>query len=137
MKKEKNKITFDTFAILTYLKEEPGWQKVRDYLWDMHKGNIAGYLNYVNLGELYYIIYRENGASTADKAISMIKLWPLKFVEVREHLAIIAGRIKAENKLSYADAYVAATAINEGTAIITGDKEFKSVEDLTKIIWLP
>ena len=54
-----------------------------------------------------------------------------------EKSAIIAGRMKAENKISYADAYVVATALDKNAKIITGDKEFKSVEDIVAIDWLP
>jgi len=94
-------------------------------------------MSYVNLGEVYYIIYRENGGAIADKAISLIKLWPIKFLTANENTCIIAGRMKAENKISYADAYVVAAALSKKATIITGDREFKSVEDLLNIVWLP
>ncbi|MFC1496632.1 type II toxin-antitoxin system VapC family toxin [Candidatus Margulisiibacteriota bacterium] len=139
MKKRKNKPQFvlDSYAILTYLKDEPGWQKVRNILWDAATKNLNIYLNVINLGEVYYIIYREHGAVKADQAITAIKLWPIKLVTVRANHALIAARIKAENKLSYADAYVVATALNRKATILTGDPEFKSVEDITMIDWLP
>ena len=133
----RHRFVLDSFAVLTYLKEEPGWQKVRNILWDAaNKKNIV-YFNYVNLGEVYYIACREKGMVPADRALAAIKLWPVNFVGVQENLAVIAGRIKAENKLSYADAYVAATALSKKAAIVTGDREFKSVEDLLQITWLP
>lgn len=137
MSVRKNRYVLDSFAVLTYLKEEPGWQKVRDILWDAYSKKNSIYLNYVNLGELYYIIYRENGAVVADKALSMIKSWPIQFVAVKEAMAIIAGRMKAENKISYADAYVVATALSKKLTVITGDREFKSLEDFIDIDWLP
>jgi predicted nucleic acid-binding protein len=136
-KNKTDRFVLDTFAILTYLKEEPGWKKIRDLLWNAFKKKTIIFLNYVSLGEFYYIVYRESGAVIADKAASMVKLWPVRFVSVREDLAIIAGRMKAENKISYADAYVAATALNKQAVIVTGDKEFKSLEELMAIFWLP
>ena len=136
-RKSKNRFVLDSFAILTYMKEEPGWQKVRDLLWDAYNKKHQIFINCVNLGEIYYIIYRENGAVVADKALTMIKLWPMKIVNVKEDLAIIAGRMKAENKISYADAYVIATALVKRAVIVTGDKEFKSVEEFVNISWLP
>ena len=137
MKESKNKHVLDSYAILTYLKEEPGWQKVRSVLWEAFKNKNTVFLNCVNLGEVYYVVYREYGARLADQAVSMIKLWPVKLVNVSEELAIIAGRMKAENKISYADAYVIATAISKKAIILTGDPEFKSVEELVNISWLP
>ena len=101
----KQRVVLDTYAVLTYLKEELGWQIVQKLLWDTYKKKHSVFLNCVNLGELYYIIYREDGPALADKAISLIKLWPIKLINSNEDLALIAGRMKAENKISYADAY--------------------------------
>ncbi|MFH1826681.1 MAG: type II toxin-antitoxin system VapC family toxin [bacterium] len=136
-KKSKQRYVLDTFAILTYMKEEPGWQIVRDVIWQAFRGAPLLFLNVVNLGEFYYIVYRAFGAVMADRATSMIKMWPLKLVNVKEDIALIAGRMKAENKISYADAYVVATALTKKAKIITGDREFKALEELVDIYWLP
>lgn len=136
-RKSKNRYVLDTFAVLTYMKEEPGWQRVRDLLWAACNKKNTIFLNVVSLGEFYYIAYREFGATEADRALSLVKLWPLQFVNVKEDIAVVAGRMKAENKISYADAYVVATAIIKKAAVITGDPEFKSLEEIVKINWLP
>ena len=94
-------------------------------------------MSHVNLGEVYYIIYRENGPAVADQAINLVKLWPVKFLSANEDFCIIAGRMKAENKISYADAFVIAVALSKKATILTGDAEFKSVEDIVNIHWLP
>ena len=136
-RKKDNRFVLDSFAVLTYLKEENGWQKVKELFLKAEAKIILLYMNYINLGEVYYIAYRENGASVADRIFSLIKRWPIQFVGVAENIAIIAGRIKAENKLSYADAYVVATALHKRAKIVTGDPEFKSVEAIVGIDWLP
>ena len=137
MKKRKNRFVLDSFAVLTYLKEEPGWQRVRDILWKAYRKDNLVFLSFVNLGEIYYIIYRENGPVIADQAISMIKSWPLKFLAANEDQAIIAGRMKAENRISYADAFVVAAALSKKAVIVTGDREFKALEDFLDVSWLP
>ncbi len=133
----KKRYVLDSYAILTYLKEEPGSKKIRKALWDASAKKHTLFMNYINLGEVYYIIYRETGAAFADQIITMVKHFPINFVGVRESNAIIAGRIKAENKLSYADAYVVGTALNKKAIVLTGDKEFKTVEDIVAVEWLP
>lgn len=133
----KERYTLDSFAVLTYLKEEPGWQKVRNILWEGYQKKLVLFLNSVNLGEIYYIVYRENGAALADKIASIIKSWPVKIISAGTGLSLIAGRMKAENKISYADAFVIATALTNRTSILTGDKEFKSIEPYLNICWLP
>lgn len=135
---KEDKYILDSFAVLTYFKEEPGWQKVKALLWQAYNDKKRQiFINCVNLGEIYYIIYREHGAVTADQSIAMIKTWPVNFVAAEESLAIIAGRTKAENKISYADAFVVATALDRQAKILTGDREFKEVEDIVAIDWLP
>jgi ribonuclease VapC len=46
-----------------------------------------------------------------------------------------AARLKSEHAISYADCFAAATAIKEGASIVTGDPEFKKVENKAPIIW--
>jgi predicted nucleic acid-binding protein len=133
----KARCVLDSYAVLTYLKEEPGWQKVRCALWAAMRRQTALYLSSVNLGEIYYIVYRENGPALADQALALIKLWPVNVVPADSSLALIAGRMKAENRISYADAYVVATALKKKAVILTGDREFKEVEDFLKVDWLP
>lgn len=135
--KNKRRYVLDTYAVLTYLKEEPGWRQVKDLLWDAFQKKCNVYMSQVNIGELYYILYRECGAGSSDRVIAVIRHWPVKFMDVKADTAIVAGRIKAENRLSYADAYVVATALAKKAAILTGDREFKSVEDIAAINWLP
>ncbi len=38
--------------------------------------------------------------------------------------------------ISYADAFVVATALNKGATIVTGDPEFKNVEYMVPIHWI-
>ena len=136
-RKSKDRYVLDTYAALTYMKEESGWQKVQNILLEASVKKIILYMSYVNLGEFYYIVYKEYGAVEADRALNLIKLWPLQFVSIKEDVAIIAGRMKAENRISYADAFVVATALAKRAAVVTGDLEFKCLEEILEIVWLP
>lgn len=131
------KIVLDSYALIAYMKEEPGWQKVRDVIWGGYKNKYEIFINCVNLGEVYYIVYKEFGAIIADRSLSFIKMWPINLVEVNEELAIVAGRVKAENRISYADAYTTATALVKRATVLTGDKEFREVESFINVEWLP
>jgi len=61
---------------------------------------------------------------------------PILFLPVDERLSLLAGRIKAFHRLSYADAFAVATAIDLNATLVTGDEEFKTVEDKVRIEWL-
>jgi predicted nucleic acid-binding protein len=47
-----------------------------------------------------------------------------------------AAHIKAHRAVSYADAFVVALAQQHGAHVVTGDPEFKMVEDLVSVYWL-
>jgi len=117
----------DAVAVLAYLGDEEGADKVEELLERAENGEVKLFMNYVNLGEVYYIITRELGVSKANEVIAIVKRWNLEFVGVDESIALIAARVKAIHKLSYADAFVVATAIDRKGIIVTGDREFDGV----------
>jgi hypothetical protein len=47
-----------------------------------------------------------------------------------------AARFKAHHKMSYADCYAAALAKSKKADLVTGDNEFKAIEDQVKIQWV-
>jgi predicted nucleic acid-binding protein len=124
----------DAFAVLTYLGDEEGADKVEELLDRAKNGEIKLIMNYVNLGEVYYIIAREFGVAKANEVMTIIKRWDLEFVGVDESLSLTAARIKAIHSLSYADAFVVATAIGRKGTIVTGDREFEGV--YPDILWI-
>lgn len=124
----------DAMAVLAYLGDEEGADKVEELLERAENGEVKLFMNYVNLGEVYYIITRELGVSKANETIAIVKRWNLEFVGVDESIALIAARVKAIHKLSYADAFVVATATDRKGVIVTGDKEFDGV--YPDILWI-
>jgi predicted nucleic acid-binding protein len=123
----------DTFAVLVYLSNEEGADKVEELLEKAGK-EVNLFMNYVNLGEVYYVIAREIGVAKANETIALMKKWNVEFVGVDESISLTAGRIKAMHRLSYADAFVVATAINKRGVIVTGDREFEGV--YPDILWI-
>ncbi|MBP1912208.1 type II toxin-antitoxin system VapC family toxin [Thermococcus stetteri] len=126
----------DSYAILTYIADEDGADKVEEYLSLARAGKAELYMNVVNLGEIYYILARRKGVEVANLSVALFKEEPIKFVSVDGRLSLLAGRIKAFHRLSYADAFAVATAIDLNATLVTGDEEFKAVEDNVRIEWL-
>ena len=91
----------------------------------------------VNFGEVYYIVLRECGQDKAREIEKIIMTLPIEIIDVDIQLAKEAARFKATHKMSYADCFTAALAKLHKGEIITGDKEFKTVESEIKIAWLP
>ncbi len=130
------KIVLDSHAVLAYINDEPAAEKVQEYLDLGQEGEAELYMNVVNLGEVYYVLSRRKGVDVANIAMALLKREPITFIIADERLALMAGRIKAFHKLSYADAFATATAIDLDAVLLTGDDEFRSVEDKVKIEWL-
>jgi len=127
----------DSFALLAYLNEEPGFEKVRDVLANAQKSGNAVLMNEINVGETYYILFRSRGSEKAEYFLDTI-LAGLPIVRVPnnfEHV-IDAARIKAEYPLSFSDCFAVATARREKATVLTDDPEFRKVEHLVNIEWL-
>jgi len=130
----KKKAVLDSFALLAYLKKERGFEKTKRLLAaeDVHL-----LINDINVGEVYYIIARERGSAQADDFVDMIlSSLPITLVANSLQEVIEAARIKAKYPLAYADCFAAATAYREKAPLITGDPEFKKVQNIIEIGWL-
>lgn len=128
----------DSYALLTYLYDQAGAGKVADLLAKARrKSSVKIWLNLINLGEVYYIVARNEDFSAADKMVVLVKSWPIKIFDSDQKNTLFAARIKATHPFSYADSFAAATAVQKEAALITGDREFKAVEHFVEIDWLP
>ena len=124
----------DSFALLAYLRGEPGSQAVRMAM--AETGNRV-LMNDINIGEVYYVLARERGNDRADHFLSSIlPSLPIEIVVTDFEMVIRAARIKARNALAYADCFGIATALRENAAILTGDPEFKAVDSLVAVEWI-
>lgn len=133
----KQKRLLDSFAIISYLNKEKGFEKVRDAMSEAQNSGNSILMNEINIGEVYYILFRKRGPEKADYFLQTI-LQSLPIIVVSNDFddVIKAAKIKAEHPLSFADCFAAATAKKNNSVIMTGDPEFKKIEDLVAIEWL-
>jgi ribonuclease VapC len=127
----------DSFGLLAYFGGEPGEVQVKTVLERAAAGQAAAYLSVVNLGEIAYIIEREQGAAAARRALAAIDQLPIQLIEADRRLALAAAPVKAHHPISYADAFVVALAQQMQAMIVTGDPEFGKIEGLAAVEWLP
>ncbi|MGB9792143.1 MAG: type II toxin-antitoxin system VapC family toxin [Thermacetogeniaceae bacterium] len=130
--------TLDTYAVLSYLRDEPCADEVASLLEAGKSGRALLYLSWINLGEVYYIVQRRTGHDTARCIVEMIKEWPLQLVLPSQEDILNAADVKAKYPLSYADAFAAALARSKQACLVTGNMEFKRLEEdgMIKIRWL-
>ena len=126
----------DAHALLAFLEKEAGSEKIESLFVSATERNNYLLMTTVNLGEVYYIVLRECGPEKALEIEKIIKTLPIDIVDVNWILAKEAARFKAANKLSYADCFAVALAKLQKGEVITGDKEFKAIENEVKIVWI-
>ena len=103
--------------MLALLEDEPAGREV---LSQVEAGG-AG-ISWVNLGEVYYIAARRRGHGRAGDAIRAVR-GRIAAEEPDESLVLEAARIKADHRLSYADAFAVATAERHRAPLLTADPE--------------
>ncbi len=126
----------DASALVSYLWKQSGYEKVQDLLSKAAGRERNLLMTTVNLGEVYYLLIRDHGLEEADKILKLIETLPIDFVEVNMELTKQAAIYKAAKQLPYADCFAAALAKVHKGEIVTGDKEFKAVENEIKISWV-
>ena len=90
----------------------------------------------MNWGEVHYVTHRNYGLEQANKIVHIIGSFPIEIVDVDLEITRQAALFKVAHHLSYADCFAAALAKVKKSTLVTGDKEFKSLEGEIKITWL-
>ena len=136
---EKNRYVLDSYALIGYLENELFSDQIEGLLKSARKGRTQLFLHAIHLGEVYYITMREQGEKLADIAYSRIRAFPLNYIDkTSEELLLKAASLKAIYAISYADSFAAALAILNGCLLLSGDPEYKALEEegILKIRWL-
>lgn len=126
----------DAFALLAYLRREPGWRTVRGLLRDAANQRAELSICVINLGEVLYMTERKRSAEQARAALGYVEQLPLQTVDADQPLTLRAARIKACHRVSYADAFAVALAQELDATVVTGDPEFRTVEEVVRVRWL-
>jgi ribonuclease VapC len=126
----------DSWALLAFFKGEAAADAVETLIHKATDEKVRLFLCVVNWGEIYYGMWRAGRQTTADDVAADLSRMPIELVEADLHLTKQAAIYKAENKMSYADAFAAALAKVKGADLVTGDAEFKPLEKEIKIHWL-
>lgn len=133
-------MVLDAHALMVLFNDEPGADEVEKILLKAESGNPRLLMSVINWGEIYYSIMRGASQEMADSKSHEIAGMQIELVPVDgRDLELVrqAAIFKATKKMSYADCFAAALAKTQNAELVTGDREFKVVEDeLKKISWL-
>lgn len=127
----------DSFALLAYFQDEPAADAVERLLVQARQGEIYLAVAAVNLGEVVYRTIRARGHTRASEVLVAFSDYQIEAMDVDWDLALAGAEIKGTYRMSYADCIAAALARRLDATLVTGDPEFRQVEGLVAIEWLP
>ncbi len=93
-------------------------------------------MSVINLGEVWYSIARGYSGETADRKLREIRQMAIEIVDADWRLTRQAAAFKAKGKIAYADCFAAALARDRKAELVTGDPEFKLLEEEVNILWI-
>jgi uncharacterized protein len=130
-------IVLDTSALLAYIEEENGAGYVEEVLLRAERGEAVVYIAFVSLTEVFYITLQEKDETIAKKRIELIRSLSCSIEESSLPLNLSAAKLKAKNRISLADAYIAALCQEHKGILVHKDPEFESLPATIKQHKLP
>jgi ribonuclease VapC len=130
------KYVMDSFAMIAFFEDEPGANKVTEILDALMKQKAKAFMSVVNWGEIYYNTMRVQGIEEAEDVIKQFNKYPIQLIEADQALTYEAAKLKGKHKIAYADCFAAALSLRLKAPIVTGDPEFKKLDDQVSIQWI-
>jgi predicted nucleic acid-binding protein len=127
----------DASALLRFFEDGPGAARVEDLINQAEGGRVRLLLSAVNWGEVYYVIRRARGKEEAESQSYKFRSIPVEVVDVDWQRAERAGAYRQKFRIPYADAFAAALAAEHTAILLTGDYDFKTIENVIKVEFLP
>lgn len=129
-------LVLDSFALIAYFEDEPAAGQVERALEQALRASRLK-LTLVNWGEVYYSMHRTKGEDRAEECLLVMDELPIDLIPATREMTYEAARIKAKYRIAFGDCFAAALALQTQCPVLTGDREFKKLEKLVEIQWLP
>ncbi len=126
----------DSFAVVKYILAEPGGDRVLGFISEARRSEQPLLLSEINAGEVFYVIAKRFGLAKAEEVLTLFSTLPIRMVPVSWELILQAARLKAQFALSYAECIAADCAMAHQAVLVTGDKEFRSIQHLVRVEWI-
>jgi len=126
----------DANAILDYVQDGPGAATMERVLREAFRRDATLMISVINLGEVFYWLWRHKGEQRARQTIDDLSLLPLQIIPVDLPQALKAGELKALHKIPYADGIAAALAVAQNATLVTSDRDFEKLGRHFPILWI-
>lgn len=112
----------DAWPLVAWLRNQPAAATVARLLREADSGVCALDVSILNLGEVFYRMARLRGVGQAQRDLATFSA-QINVLPVSNDLVMRAAALKAAHKISYADGFAVATALELDAPLVTGDPE--------------
>ena len=120
----------DTSALLALRDDEPGGARVSGLLRNAQNGSSPCFGSFMTLMEVFYRVWKDEGEAAGREAYADCLALPIKWIHESPVLLERAATVKATHSLSLADAWIAASALENKSTLVHKDPEFENLPDL-------
>ena len=130
------KSLLDAYGLLLFLQKEGPYQVIKTIFRDAQSKNDPVLINEMSIGEIFHVTARNHSIEKAEAFLPLLEVLPMEIVSNNLEDILRAARIKGQYRVGYISALVTVTAERENAVLLTGDPEFRKVEDVINIKWL-
>ena len=129
---------FDSSAVLRYLDHEAGAERVKAILRCSANESSAICISALQWGEIAAVLRKRYGAVEQKRNLANLVELQFRVIAVSAERAVRAAAIRVDRKMAFADAFGIELAMDSPEhLLVTSDYDFKKVEDLARIEFLP
>ncbi|RJX42350.1 type II toxin-antitoxin system VapC family toxin [Halonotius aquaticus] len=126
-----DRVVFDAEPLVAHADDEPGSEVVEDYLDAVAADDTTGYVSYVTLTEVRYILSQKYDRGTADEYIDWLTDLGIEPVGVADCWQGTADHVLSHNP-ALGDAFALATADHlDATLLVGADDDYDAVDDVS------
>jgi uncharacterized protein len=116
---------FDAYAVLCWLQGEDNSLDIEKLLEKAESKFIEILISAINIGEIYYMLKKSRKGDKADSFLLEARGggFPWQIIPATNGRIWEAALIKSRHRVSYADAFAIALAIEFNAPLVTGDPE--------------
>jgi predicted nucleic acid-binding protein len=120
------------------LDKEAGWELVAAILDSYWNRMCEVEISAVQWGEIAGSVRKRAGGTEQNRAMRKLGELQLRIAETTADRAVRAAELKVDRKISYADAFALELATRSSNSVlVTADYDFKKVDDMARIEFLP
>ncbi len=126
----------DSWAILEWMSgRQPASDSVGRLLTEAEHGQTRLLMSAINVGEVYYFLRKNHSEALAESWRESSRTLPVTIEVPTAEDIWSAATLKSRFPISYADAFAAALAQKYNCLLVTGDPEFRHIDQL-ELDWI-